>query len=126
MVPQQRIPYSGAVAASGSWVKVRIAMALGEKTVGNRTRVLTLFVTVLFVVFLTQVTAHIHERGQNETTCRVCQAAHLSSILLSATLPSCVAPHAIEYVGPFVVAYHDEFFFNDSPSRAPPSRLCNP
>lgn len=126
VMPQQRIAYSGAVAASGSWVKVRIAMGLEEKTAGNRTRVLTLIVTVLFVVFLTQVTAHIHERGQNETTCWVCQAAHLSSILPSATLPLCVAPHAVEYVGPSVVAYHDEFFFNDSPSRAPPSRLCNP
>lgn len=95
-------------------------MGLGRKTVGSRTRVLTLIVSVLFAVFLTQVTAHFHERGQNETTCRVCQAAHLSSVLPPATLSLCVAPHAVEYVGPFVVVYHDEFFFNDSPSRAPP------
>ena len=28
---------------------------------------------------------------------------------------------AVGYVEPFVVAFHQEFFFHDSPSRAPPS-----
>ena len=96
-------------------------MASRGKPIGNRTRVLTLFLAVLFVVFLTQVTAHIHEKGQSETTCQVCQAVHLGSILPSGTLPLSVTPQAVGYVEPFVVAYHDEFFFHDSPSRAPPS-----
>jgi len=70
-------------------------MACGGKTVGNRTRVLTLILSVLLVVFLAQITAHIHEKGQNETTCQVCQAAHLGSILPSGTLPLCVTPQAV-------------------------------
>jgi len=99
------------------------AMAFGGKTIGNWTRVLALALAVLFVVFLTQITAHTHENGQNETTCQVCQAAHLGSILPSGTLSLFVTPLSVGYVEPFVVAYHDEFFFHDSPSRAPPSSL---
>ena len=96
-------------------------MAPGGKTIGNRTRVLTLILAVVFVVFLTQITVHTHQNGQNEATCQVCQAAHLGSIPSLGTLELCVAPQAVGYVAPFVVAYHDEFFFHDSPSRAPPS-----
>jgi hypothetical protein len=96
-------------------------MAAGEKTIGNWNRVLALALAVLFVVFLTQVATHTHQGGQNDTICQVCQAAHLGSILPSGTLSLAVSPQSVGYVGPFVVAYHDEFFFHDSPSRAPPS-----
>jgi hypothetical protein len=91
------------------------------KTIGNGTRVLALTLAVLFVAFLSQVATHTHQNGHNETTCQVCQAAHLGSILLSANLSLLVAPQSVGYVEPFVVAYHDEFFLHDSPSRAPPS-----
>ena len=96
-------------------------MASGEKSIGSRTRVLTLLLAVFFLVFFTQVAVHTHENGQHEATCQVCQAAHLGSIQPAGTLALCVTPQAVGYVAPFVVAYHDEFFFHDSPSRAPPT-----
>lgn len=96
-------------------------MAAGGKTIGNGTRVLALALAVLFVVFLTQVATHIHQGGQNDASCQVCQAAHLGSILPSGTLSLAVSPQSVGYVAPFVVAYHDEFFFHHSPSRGPPS-----
>ena len=96
-------------------------MVVGRKAIGNWTRVFTLTLAVLFVVFVAQVVTHTHQNGQNETSCQVCQAAHLGSTVPSGTLLVPVAPQAAGYVGPFVVAFHEEFFFHDSPSRAPPS-----
>jgi hypothetical protein len=96
-------------------------MAFAGKTIGNRTRVLTVALAVLFVVLLTQATAHVHKNGQEETTCQVCQAAHLGPVLPSGSLLLAVTPQPVGPVEPLVVAYHDEFFFHDSPSRAPPS-----
>jgi hypothetical protein len=96
-------------------------MAFANKTIGNWTRVLTVALAVLLLVFLTQTTTHVHQNGQNETTCQVCQAAHLGSVLPSATLLLAATPRPVGPVQPLVVAYHDEFFFHDSPSRAPPS-----
>jgi hypothetical protein len=96
-------------------------MALGGKTIRNCTRVLTLTLAVLFVVFLTQTANHTHQNGQHETTCQVCHAVHLGSILPSGTLSLSATPQSVGYVEPFVAAYHEEFFFHDSPSRAPPS-----
>ena len=96
-------------------------MAFKGKTIGNCTRVLTLTLAVLFVVFLTQTSTHTHQNGQDETTCQVCHAAHLGSILLSGALLLCATPQSAGYVEPFVAAYHEELFFHDSPSRAPPA-----
>jgi hypothetical protein len=96
-------------------------MAFRVKNTTNWTRVLTLVTVVLFFGFVTQVVAHTHQSGQPETTCQVCQAAHLGSTLPSETLSLSVTPQCAGYVEPLVAAYHDEFFFHDSPSRAPPS-----
>jgi hypothetical protein len=93
------------------------------KTIGNGTRVLAFTLAVLFAAFLTQVATHTHQNGQNDTTCQVCQTAHLGSILLSGTLSLFVAPQSVGYVEPFVVAFHQEFFFYNSPSRAPPDQV---
>jgi hypothetical protein len=95
-------------------------MAGGETTIRKTTRVLAFSLALLFAVFLTQVVAHSHQDGQNEATCQVCQAAHIAPAPLAATL----ATHtliAIEYVRTNSVVVHQEFFFHDSPSRAPPS-----
>jgi hypothetical protein len=95
-------------------------MAGGETTARNMTRVLALSLALFFAVFLTQVVAHSHQDGQNEATCQVCQAAHIAPAPIAATL----ATHsliAIEYVRTYSIAFHQEFFFHDSPSRAPPS-----
>ena len=96
-------------------------MAFTGKSTTNWTRVLALVTVVLFVGFVTQVVAHTHQSGQPETTCPVCQAAHLGPTLPSETLSLSITPQCAWYVEPFVAAYHDEFFFHDSPSRAPPS-----
>jgi len=95
-------------------------MPFEGKIMGKHARALALVLAVVVVVLLTQVTVHTHANGQNETTCQVCQAAHLGQVLPS-TLPLSVGPQAVGYVEPFVVSYHDEFFPHDSRSRAPPT-----
>jgi hypothetical protein len=96
--------------------------------IGNRSmtrdlvKVLALTLAALFVLFLSQVSLHSHAKGQNEAACQVCQAAHLGAASTSGTL-SLVSPLlATEYVQPVLVAIHEELFFHDSPSRAPPLR----
>src|SRR5215469_5542928 len=96
-------------------------MVEGAKVRGNLARLLAFSLAVLFVVFISQLASHTHSNGQNEATCQVCQAAHLGPapqagiVLLHAPLQS------TGYVPPFLSALHDELFFHDSPSRAPPS-----
>lgn len=96
-------------------------MVDGAKLRGNLVRLLAFSLALLFVVFVFQVTSHTHLTGQNEATCQVCQAAHLGSApqsgihLLHAPLLS------TGYVQPFLTALHEELFFHDSPSRAPPT-----
>jgi hypothetical protein len=92
-----------------------------KRTIGNGTRLFAFVVALLSLVFLTQVVTHIHQNGQSETTCQVCQALHFSSLLPSEILSVSVSPQTVGYVEPFVVVDHDEFFFHHSPSRAPPS-----
>ena len=91
------------------------------KTRGKLARLLALSLAVFFVVFVSQVVSHSHVKGQNEATCQVCQAAHLAPAP-AAGIPLVVAPFvATGYVQPFLSALHEELFFYDSPSRAPPS-----
>ncbi len=86
----------------------------------NAVRVLTLTLAVLFALFAAQGLTHSHADGQNEATCQLCQAAHLGSAPTAGTT-SLVSPLlATGYVQPFVVTIHQELFFHDSPSRAPP------
>jgi hypothetical protein len=96
-------------------------MTLRCKSIGIWTRVSTLALAALLAVFLTQVVTHIHQNDQSEASCQVCQAAHLGSVLPSATLLLVfVAPQTVGYVAAFAVAHHSEVFVHDSPSRAPP------
>src|ERR1700746_1194893 len=87
----------------------------------NLARLLAFSLALLFVVFVSQVGSHSHAKGQNEATCQVCQAAHLGPapqagiLLLQAPLLS------TGYFQPFLPALHEELFFHDSPSRAPPT-----
>jgi hypothetical protein len=84
-------------------------------------RVLALALAVFSVLVVAQVLSHTHAKGQNEATCQVCQAAQLGSAS-TGQVSSLVGPLlATGYVPPFVVTIHQEFFFHDSPSRAPPS-----
>lgn len=96
-------------------------MVDGAKMRRNLARLLAFSLVLLFVVFVSQVASHSHAKGQNEATCQVCQAAHLGPapqagiLLLQAPLSS------TGYVQPFLSAFHEELFFHDSPSRAPPT-----
>jgi hypothetical protein len=76
---------------------------------------------VMSLLFLLQVTTHSHATGQDESACRLCQAAHLvmapalSALQMSVPLVSCGQVTA-------TVAIHvSEAFSEQSPSRAPPS-----
>jgi hypothetical protein len=96
-------------------------MVDGAKIRRNLARLLAISLVLLFVVFVSQVGSHSHAKGQNEATCQVCHSAHLGPapeagvLLLHAPLLS------TGYIPPFLSALHDELFFHDSPSRAPPT-----
>ena len=84
-------------------------------------RLLAFGLAAVFVVFVAQAVAHSHEVGQNDATCQVCQAAHLGPVLQAASLLPHAPLKATGYVEPFVAAFHEELFFHDCPSRAPPT-----
>src|ERR1700722_17807441 len=84
-------------------------------------RLLVFALAVLFVVFSAQAQGHSHEKGQNEATCQVCQAAHIGSAAGSVTQSLFTPLPASGYVEPFVVAFQQELFLLDCPSRAPPT-----
>jgi hypothetical protein len=96
-------------------------MAGRGKTQQNISRLLALTLAFLFVIFLAQVATHSHEKGQNEATCQVCQAAHLGVAATAGTELLSSPLLTAGYVPPFIVAIHQELFSHDSPSRAPPS-----
>jgi hypothetical protein len=80
-----------------------------------------LTLAVLSVLFVAQALTHSHVKGQSEAACQICQAAHIGSAP-TAGIASLVSPLVTtEYVQPFVATIHQEFFFHDSPSRAPPT-----
>ena len=92
-----------------------------SKTRHGQVRVVALILAVLFVVFVAQGLSHSHPSGRADAACQVCQAAHISSAPKSLT-PSPFSPLvATGYVQPFIVTIHQELFFHDSPSRAPPT-----
>jgi len=102
------------------WGSFKIEMAGRHNTGSNLVRVLALTVAALFVLFAAQALTHSHAEGRNEVACQLCQAAHLGSAPIAGTT-SLVSPLlATGYVQPFVVTIHQELFFHDSPSRAPP------
>src|SRR5215472_8358824 len=82
-------------------------------------RVFALAVAALSVLFVTQILAHSHANAQDEVSCKVCHAAHLSfqrPVTLGLHAPTLV----VGYARPFVLSIHQELFFDDSASRAPP------
>lgn len=98
-----------------------IEMVGRHKTRHDLARVLALALALLFAVFCAQALSHSHANGQDEAACQICQAAHLGPAPASVT-PLLLTPFLTTgYVQPFVVTFHQELFFHDSPSRAPPS-----
>lgn len=103
------------------WDSFKIEMAGRRNAGSNLVRALALTVAALFVLFVARTLTHSHAEGQNEVACQLCQAAHLASAPAAGTA-SLVSPLlATGYVQPFIVTIHQELFFHDSPSRAPPS-----
>ena len=88
---------------------------------GKLARLLAFSLAVLFVVFVSQAASHLHEKGQNEATCQICQAAHVAPAPAAGILLLHAPLVATGYVQPLFSALHEELFFHDSPSRAPPS-----
>ena len=93
----------------------------GHKTRSDWVRVVVLTLAALSILFAAQALKHTHSKGQNEAACQVCQAAQLGSAATAGSV-SLVSPLlATEYVQPVLVTIHEELFFHDSPSRAPPT-----
>src|SRR5438270_5335030 len=96
-------------------------MSGNRRTTRTLPRALAFTLAMLSVLFLSQVSLHSHAKGQTEAACQVCQAAHFTAPP-AVTTQCLVAPIvSIGYVAPFVATYHDDVFFYDSPSRAPPA-----
>jgi hypothetical protein len=104
-----------------AWGRLEVEMVDGANTRRTLDRLVAFSLVMLFVVFVSQVASHSHANGQNEATCQVCHATQLGPapqagiLLLHAPLLS------TGYIQPFLRAFHEELFFHDSPSRAPPS-----
>jgi hypothetical protein len=96
-------------------------MVDGAKMRKTLARLLAFSLVVVFVVFVSQVASHTHATGQNEATCQVCQAAHLGPAPQAGVLLLHAPLLSTGYIQPFLSAFHEELFFHDSPSRAPPS-----
>jgi hypothetical protein len=96
-------------------------MVGGSNTRRNLARVLAITLAFVFAVFLSQVASHSHQNRGNEAACHVCQAAHLGPAPQAGALTIETPLVSAGYVQPFLLSFHEELFFHDSPSRAPPS-----
>jgi len=97
-------------------------MAVGEKTARNSTRVLAFTLALVFALFFAEVAVHTHANGQDDTSCQVCQGAHVAPAALTSAL-SANPLITFEYVRPTVATFLQQIFFADCPSRAPASPL---
>jgi Protein of unknown function (DUF2946) len=83
-------------------------------------KVVAIALAIVFVVFGAQAASHSHANPQDEAACQVCQVAHSSFAPTPVTLWLFTPFLASGYIQPFVLVFHQELFFHDSPSRAPP------
>jgi hypothetical protein len=97
-------------------------MAALTRVKWERHRVLVFALGLLLCVFLTQVATHTHQNGQEDASCQVCQGAHVAPTPIASALATGTLV-TIEYIRPDVLSVVQEFFFEDCPSRAPPSLL---
>jgi hypothetical protein len=84
-------------------------------------RVLAVALALFFVLFLSQAVSHSHLNGGSEAACHTCHAAHVGLVSQAGTQALESLLLATGYVQPFLLALHEELFFHDSPSRAPPA-----
>lgn len=100
---------------------VTLAMIDAKKMRRGFVGALALAVAALCVLVLAQALTHTHTKGENEVACQICQAAHAGS---APTVGVELLPGPIEgaeHILPFAVTFHAELFFQDCPSRAPPT-----
>jgi len=84
-------------------------------------RTLAMALACCLVLFLVQIVVHGHEKGQDESACGVCHAAHIGSAP-SINAFSLGTPLVVRgSVAEIEVHFHKDLFANDSPSRAPPA-----
>ena len=84
-------------------------------------RTLVLALACCLELFVVQVVVHGHEKGHNETACRVCHAAHMGGVpAVNAFLVAAAVP-SNDSVREIAVQFHKELFAHDAPSRAPPA-----
>jgi hypothetical protein len=95
-------------------------VAAGQKTARTSTRVLAFTLAMVFALFFAEVAVHTHANGQNDTTCQVCQGAHVAPAPLTSTLAASPL-RALEYIHPVVDTLLQEVFPADCRSRAPPT-----
>lgn len=70
--------------------------------------------------FLLQVAPHSHANGHDEAACRLCQVAHIG-VAPAVAGPTISAPLiSFGIISAVVAVSVAEFFFEQSPSRAPP------
>jgi hypothetical protein len=103
------------------WGSLEIEMVGKHKKRLDLVRVLVLSLAVLFVLFAAQGLSHSHPSGRADAACQVCQAVHIGSAPKTVTSLLFSPLVATGYVQPFIVTIHQELFFHDSPSRAPPT-----
>jgi Protein of unknown function (DUF2946) len=73
------------------------------------------------LLFLLQVAPHNHTNSHDEAACGLCQVAHLG-VTPAVSLPSFSVPLVLlGLTATYTAAEHTECFFEQSPSRAPPS-----
>jgi hypothetical protein len=83
------------------------------------------YVLALFaLVFLLQLAPHTHANGHDEAACGLCQVGHVG-VAPAVALPNLSVPFvSLGLIAGFTAFPLPEFFFEQSPSRAPPSFLA--
>lgn len=93
----------------------------GNRAGRNAVRIAAIALGVCTLLFVALSTAHIHNSGQDDSACNLCQAAHvgISAAVQADALPAPLIqraelPQAIGFVTL-------ELFLHNAPSRAPPA-----
>ena len=84
-------------------------------------RVFALALALMSVLMLAQALAHSHAKGESEAACHICHAAQLGAAPTAGVELLSSPILAADKVEVFVPPFHQEFFFHDCASRAPPS-----
>jgi hypothetical protein len=94
---------------------------LAHPYMGRLSKPLACVMALFALLFLLQVAPHNHSSSHDEAACGLCQVAHLG-VTPAVSLPAFSVPLVLlGLIATYTAAEHPEFFFEQSPSRAPPS-----